>query len=257
VTGTAWEVQAVRYGTYPNTKAGLMLQYAHYGEPDAPQALDYYLYVLRGDGRTVVIDTGFATAEADVRGRTTLVDPAALLPALGADLLVLTHLHWDHIGNVDALAGCPVVAPRTELDFWRSPVARHPPFWAHTHAPGLDAVQAAVEAGRVEPFAGVARLAPGLTAFEIGGHSPGQVILLVQTAEGHVVLCSDAVHLYEELALRRPFAVVDDLQAMFAGFDLVDALVAELGAVAVPGHDPLVAERFPAGDLGPGSVRIA
>jgi glyoxylase-like metal-dependent hydrolase (beta-lactamase superfamily II) len=254
---SAWEVQAVRYGTYPNTKAGLMLQFASYGEPDAPQALDYFLYVLRGSGRTIVVDTGFSAVEADVRGRTTLVDPAQLLPSLGADTLVLTHLHWDHIGNVDALPDVPIAAPQIELTFWRSPVARHRPFWAHTHAPGLDAVHAAETAGRVEPFTGVARLAPGLTAFEVGGHSPGQIVLLVRTADGHVVLCSDAVHLYEELALRRPFAVVDDLRAMYAGFDLVDALIGELGAVAVPGHDPLVAERFPAGDLGPGSLRIA
>lgn len=257
MTSIAWDVQAVRYGTYPNTKSGLMLQYAHYGEPDAPQALDYYLYVLRGGGRTVVVDTGFSATEATVRGRTTLVDPAGLLPGLGADLLVLTHLHWDHIGNVDALPGVPVVAPETELSFWRSPVARHAPFWAHTHAPGLEVVEAAVAEGRVTPFAGVAQLAPGLTAFETGGHSPGQVVLLVQTADAPLVLCSDAVHLYEELALRRPFAVVDDLRAMFAGFDLVDALVADIGATAVPGHDPLVVERFAAGDLGPGSIRLA
>lgn len=90
----------------------------------------------------------------------------------------------------------------------------------------------------------MATLAPGVTAFEVGGHSPGQVVLLVRTAERPLVLCSDAVHLYEELARRRPFAVVDDLQAMFAGFDLVDALVAAHEGVAVPGHDPEVTAAF-------------
>jgi glyoxylase-like metal-dependent hydrolase (beta-lactamase superfamily II) len=245
-----WEVEAVRYGTYPSLKSRLFLQYATYGEADAEQALDYYLYVLRSEERVVVVDTGFAAATGEGRGRMCLRDPAAVLAPLDAEALILTHLHYDHIGNVEAAGDAPVLVPATELAFWRSETARHAPFWAHTDPAGLEAVGAAEAAGRVRSFAGSTTLLDGITAFEVGGHSPGQIVLLVRTADRPVLLCSDAVHLYEELERRRPFAVADDLRRMYAGYDLVDALVAGLGAVAVPGHEPLVMDRFPEGRLG-------
>ena len=245
-----WEVEAVRYGTYPSTRGALVLQHGAYGEPDAPQTLDYFFYVLRGGGRTVVVDTGFSAAVGTGRGRTCLVDPVDALGRLGVDpgtvdTLLISHLHYDHIGNLARFSRAKIVVPATELAFWTSPVARHAPFWAHTDPAGLEALQAAVDEGRVTAVGATARVAPGITMLEVGGHSPGQAMLLVQTAGRPVLLCSDAVHLYEELSARRPFAVVADLPAMYAGYDLVDALAADLGCVVVPGHDPLVATRFP------------
>jgi glyoxylase-like metal-dependent hydrolase (beta-lactamase superfamily II) len=169
---------------------------------------------------------------------------------------VITHLHWDHIGNLEATGNAPLLVPATELAFWRLRGARHRPFFAHTYAPGLETLDAADAAGRMRTFGGVATLAPGVTAFEVGGHCPGQIVLLVQTAERPVLLCSDAVHSTRSWRCGAPCGP-DSLQAMYAGYELVDALVADLGAVAVPGHDPLVIERFPAENIDANAVRIA
>jgi glyoxylase-like metal-dependent hydrolase (beta-lactamase superfamily II) len=93
----------------------------------------------------------------------------------------------------------------------------------------------------------------------VGGHSPGQQIVLVEAGRGLVVLASDAVHLYEEHERDRPFEIVADLAEMYRGYDLIRELCREPGAVMVPGHDPEVMRRFPpvdgpAGDI---AVRIA
>jgi hypothetical protein len=64
------------------------------------------------------------------------------------------------------------------------------------------------------------------------------------------VLASDAVHFYEELEQRRPFWVFTDLRAMKASYEV---LAATEGTI-VPGHDPLVMERFPA--AGENAVRV-
>jgi len=53
--------------------------------------------------------------------------------------------------------------------------------------------------GRVRTIAGRATVAPGVVAITVGGHSPGQQVVLVETAGSRVVLASDAVHFYEEL----------------------------------------------------------
>jgi glyoxylase-like metal-dependent hydrolase (beta-lactamase superfamily II) len=98
----------------------------------------------------------------------------------------------------------------------------------------------------VDTYGGETEIAPGLTAVEVGGHSPGQQILLVDTAAGRLVLTSDAVHLYEELEQARPFGVLADLEEMYLGFETIKRLGAQPGTTVVPGHDPEVTRRFPA-----------
>ena len=78
---------------------------------------------------------------------------------------------------------------------------------------------------------------------QVGGHTPGQAVLVVATAGGPVVLASDAVHYFEELERDRPFSIVASLADMYAAFDQIRELAGD-GARVVAGHDPLVAERF-------------
>ena len=61
---SAHEILAVRYGTVHSTKSDLFLRYGTYREPDAPQDMDFFFYVLRRDGEVTLIDTGFAPADA-------------------------------------------------------------------------------------------------------------------------------------------------------------------------------------------------
>jgi len=72
---------------------------------------------------------------------------------------------------------------------------------------------------------------PGVTAIDVGGHSPGQQILVVDTAAGPVALASDAVHRYEELKRDRPFEIVADLAEMYRAHDLIRELCRRPGAV--------------------------
>jgi glyoxylase-like metal-dependent hydrolase (beta-lactamase superfamily II) len=246
---TPWEVVAVRYGTLRTNKSDLYHRYHSYGEVDAPQVMDFYFYVLRRGGELVVVDTGFSPAAAVPRGRECLTEPAQALARLGVEAaavptLVITHLHWDHIGNVELFSGARILVPQRERAFWSSSLARNPQFWAHTDADGLRQVEEAAAAGRVVETGAAAEIAPGVRAITVGGHSPGQQILVVATRGGEVVLASDAVHLHEELELERPFGVISNLGEMLEAYALVKGMRAA-GATVVPGHDPLVIESFP------------
>jgi glyoxylase-like metal-dependent hydrolase (beta-lactamase superfamily II) len=92
---------------------------------------------------------------------------------------------------------------------------------------------------------GTEEILEGVTAIEVGGHSPGQQLTVVESGTGQVVLASDAVHFYEELELERPFAVMHDLERMYAAYDVLKGLKGT-GATIVPGHDPDVALLHPA-----------
>jgi glyoxylase-like metal-dependent hydrolase (beta-lactamase superfamily II) len=99
-------------------------------------------------------------------------------------------------------------------------------------------------AGRVSLVGGRHTVAPGIEVMEVGGHTPGQLVVLVTTADGEAIIASDALHYYEELDLDRPFTHVTDLPAMYAAFETLREL-AEGGRPLVAGHDPEVMRRFP------------
>jgi glyoxylase-like metal-dependent hydrolase (beta-lactamase superfamily II) len=247
-----WEVLAVRYGQLASTKGDLYYRWGSYGEPDGEASMAYYFWVLRGGGRTILVDTGFDPAAAARRGRTCLVAPLDALRELGVapeevDTVVLTHLHYDHTGNLHAFPGAELVVPATELEFWTGPYAGRAQFAPHVEEGEIAVVRQAAAAGRVRLTGGTAEIVDGIVAIEVGGHSPGQQITVVESASGPVALASDAVHLYDELERDRPFAVVHDLERMYAAYDVLRELGSARGAVVVPGHDPDVFVRHGAG----------
>jgi glyoxylase-like metal-dependent hydrolase (beta-lactamase superfamily II) len=244
-----YEVLAVRYATLRASKAELFYRHQSYGEPDAEVEMAYYFWLLRGSRETIVVDCGFDPVVGARRGRTCLLAPVDALRALGVEpesvsTVVLTHLHYDHIGNLAAFPAATLVVPRRELEFWTGPMAERFQFGSHVEPAEIEFVAHAVAEGRVRLTEGSEEIVDGVTAIAVGGHSPGQQVTVVRCEGGDVVLASDAAHFYEELELERPFAVLHDLERMYAAYGVLKGFARE-GAVVVPGHDPDVARRFP------------
>jgi glyoxylase-like metal-dependent hydrolase (beta-lactamase superfamily II) len=248
----AWTVTAARYGTLATTLRDVYHRYSAYGEPDGPARLDYFFWIVRDDddGETILVDTGFHPDIARRRGRTCLIEPAAAMAALGVtpdtvSRILLTHLHYDHIGNLDALPDAELLVPARELEFWLGPFGGRGQFADTVEKAELQRVRAADAAGRVSRLVGGEELADGVHAVHLGGHSPGQMALAVFGTGAPVVLASDAAHFYDELERDRPFAVIADLAEMYEGYDTLRELSGAPGAHLVPGHDPAVMERYP------------
>jgi glyoxylase-like metal-dependent hydrolase (beta-lactamase superfamily II) len=244
----AWTVIAARYGTWETTCGEAYYRWSAYGEPDGPARLDYFFWVLRGAEETILVDTGFHPDAGARRGRTTLIEPAEAMRRLGVEpatvsRVLLTHLHYDHTGNLDVLPDAQLLVPAVELDFWTSPMGSRGQFAGSAEEADLERVRAAEEAGRVRRLSGGEEIAPGVHAVHVGGHTPGQMVVAVDGTLP-VVLASDAVHFYDELERERPFAVIADLAEMYGAYDTVRALAGADGHI-VPGHDPGVMERYP------------
>jgi glyoxylase-like metal-dependent hydrolase (beta-lactamase superfamily II) len=240
-----WTVIAARYGTLETTLSDAYYRWSAYGEPDGPARLDYYFWVVRGDDETILVDTGFHPEAGRRRGRTCTIEPAEAMARLGVrpdsiSRIVLTHLHYDHTGNLDRFPDAELLVPGRELDFWLSPMGRRGQFAHSVEEAELDLIRAAVADGRVRRLEGDEEIADGVRAIALGGHSPGQIAVALPGA----ILASDAVHFYEEIERERPFAVIADLAEMYEAYDAVRELAGADGEI-VPGHDPGVMERYP------------
>lgn len=245
-----YEVLAVRYFRRPATRGEVYLNFRRYGEPDAEIGMDYFLWVISNERRTIVVDTGFSAASARRFGRTPSVEPVAALGRLGVDparvaQVIATHAHFDHVGNLREFPSAEVIMAGREYEFWNSPVAGRSMF-AWTADPEDTAELRRIRAqDRLTLFSSSHCVAPGVDVIEVGGHTPGQAVVSVATADGPVVLASDALHYYEELERDWAFGAVADLPQLYRAYDLLRELASAPGARLVPGHDPLVGARFP------------
>jgi glyoxylase-like metal-dependent hydrolase (beta-lactamase superfamily II) len=96
-----YDVFALRYAESVDRKRGDNFKVTD--DHDAPMPLDYFVWVVRNDKRTIVVDTGFGEMEAKERGRRLLQTPVQALQRLDVDArtveeVVITQLHYDHAG---------------------------------------------------------------------------------------------------------------------------------------------------------------
>jgi glyoxylase-like metal-dependent hydrolase (beta-lactamase superfamily II) len=217
---------------------------------DGPMPLDYFVWLIRGGGREIVVDTGFSAAMAAKRGRDHLRCPTAGLRMLGCDArtvkdVVITHLHYDHAGNFDLFPTAALHLQDLEMRYATGRYMGHECFRGAYEVEDVVGMVRRVYENRVEFHDGDEEIAPGISLHLIGGHTMGIQAVRVATRRGWLVLASDASHFYANMEQTRPFPIVWSVADMVDGYRKLQRL-AESPAHIIPGHDPLVLERYPA-----------
>lgn len=244
-----YEAYALRYGRTTVRKSAKYYRWEAYGEPDETVDMSFYFWLLRSDRHTVVVDCGFNDEAAARRGFVGESSPVELMARRGVkpenvDHVILTHMHFDHMGNFDLFPRARFTVAQAEFDFCNGPHARRP-FLFHSHESNeVAGLLGLYEQGRVDLIQGQTEVLPGIVAHPIGGHTPGQTVLDVRTANGQVVLASDAIHFYEQMEKDRPYWIFTDLAGMYAGYDFLQELERRPNSWIVSGHDPEVMTRF-------------
>lgn len=221
------------------------------GDPhDGPMLMDYFVWAAVSPERTVVVDCGFSAETAVRRGRAILRTPAEGLQLLGIEStairhVILTHFHFDHVGNVAEFPNATFVVQDREMAFWTGRYANKAAVRAIVEPEDVLALVRHNFAGRLRFVDGSAEVVPGIAVHHVGGHAPGLQVVAVHTMRGQVVLASDATHYYANIEEDRPFRIVSDLPQMYDAFETVRTL-ADSPDHIIPGHDPLVLARYPA-----------
>ena len=166
-----------------------------------PIELSLNAFLLRIDGRTVLIDTGAGQLFRPGYGGKLLASLAAVgvTPDQVTDIL-LTHIHDDHIGGLVkdgqiVFPNATVHVAKPDLEFFldRSNAAK-----AHYAMKYFDeafmTVKPYVVAGKVQTFQGTPEMMPGVTASIHPGHTPGSAFYTVRSEGQEIVFVGDIVH---------------------------------------------------------------
>ena len=172
----------------------------------APDAYDWALnaVVVRSGGRTILIDAGLGLEYPDFPRAGQL---ALRLEAAGIDLasvtdVVLTHMHFDHIGGLlvdevkDQLrSDLRVHVSATEAKFWASP-----DFSRTAMPPSMaDLIRRAAKRflneyqSKLRPFEAEYEVAPGVAVHRTGGHTPGHSVVRLASGGDRLTFAGDAV----------------------------------------------------------------
>jgi len=250
-----YEVYAVRYATIERRAKDTFLTWR---EEDRPQDLDFFIWVIRGNSKTYVVDTGFSRISSDKRGRPFINHPTIALEHLGITAsevtdVIMTHLHYDHAGNTDQFPNAIFHLQEAEIAFATGKSMAYPMFREHYALDDVLRMVSYAHAGRVKFYDGDGIIDEGITVHRMDGHTIGLQSVAVNTERGTVVIASDALHYFANLEHQNPFPVVINVAAELEGYQRLQNLASSKDHL-VPSHDPEVLARYPHAK---GSVDIA
>jgi len=245
VEANGWTVALLEVGILPMDPGDL----APAGMLSGPVLAPVNVVLLRGHGRTVLVDAGSGPFVSLWPGGTD--DLAAPLEAEGAspDLLILTHLDFDHCGGLvtgsapnalrPTFAGVPVLAPAEAVEEARAGEADE-------ESASTQVVAALDAAGLLEGYDDGTEPAPGLRLRSAPGHRLGHSILEIGDSLVHVVdIVHDPVHV-EHPEWDRTWDY--EPEVALATRRTILAELAENGSTALASHFPSPGHVERAGD---------
>jgi len=216
-----------------------------YGEfSEARTQIPITCYVVRTSDALVLFDTGVSPRAVpglmrnDSHARFTDEDLLVhRLDSIGLttndiDLVVLSHLHYDHAGGAEFFTKSELIAQKDEYAYAYNPASFFASFY---YRKNFD-----LPNHRWRLLDGDTELVPGVTVLRSDGHTPGHHSLLVQLAQtGPVILAGDCCYWQEHVEHERvPGVVWNPTQALHS-IKRLKTIARLTGGRIFPSHDPV------------------
>lgn len=213
------------------------------------------VWLIRGGDKQILVDTGMGDAKktSEILKKHGINvycykkpewEIVEALKSVGTqpdeiDIVVHTHLHYDHMGNDDLFPNAQFMVNGEELLWALTPPHHGALVYYPEFSPPLKKVL-----DRMVILSAVDEIIPGIKTYCIGGHSPGFTVVSVKSKKsGLVCLAGDLIFDYLNLELDWPPGFYYSLDRVMDGVKRVkrDA------DLIIPGHDWAFWEKFPDG----------
>jgi glyoxylase-like metal-dependent hydrolase (beta-lactamase superfamily II) len=246
-----YEIYAAKYGGPLFRKVAIVLWNVGWDE-DGP--INYYVWAIKAKGGEItLVDTGSSPAQGAARKVPGFVDPIDVVARIGASAdsvskVVITHMHWDHVGNIEgylrAFPKAKFYVQQREFDFCvKDPVCLRKPVVVVFDPAAIKIVGDLERSDRLVIVDGDVNLAPGIDLFLAPGHTLGLQVVRVNTAKGPAVVGSDCAHVFRGYREDNPSVFIMDMPAWIRSFDKVKSKAAI--DLIFPGHDILMDQNYP------------
>jgi len=194
-------------------------------------------YYMESDEHKILVDSGPSYPNPErwqPHTRTPQEELTAQLDAIGVkpsdiDIVIFTHLHWDHAANNDKFPQARFIAQKAEVDLVKKAYANNETVKGYeVEFSGLY---------EYESLDGDTEVVPGVTAISAPGHSIGSQVLIVETAGGKYLITGDTVPRYGNWTAepKIPNGSYDYFEPMVKSYEKL----ANLGIDRIlPGHEP-------------------
>ena len=177
--------------------------------------------LLTVGNQTILVDTGPSSRRAWLFKA---LESKNLTPD-DIDVVILTHMHWDHCQNTDMFRNARVLVHPTELDYARNP--NRADFACAQYMADM------VDKMKVELVSEGDRVVEGISIIETPGHTIGHISVVVSAGGENVLIAGDALPDSGTVARGLPTNVFYDVEDARTS---VEKMVAS-SKIFYPGHD--------------------
>jgi glyoxylase-like metal-dependent hydrolase (beta-lactamase superfamily II) len=181
--------------------------------PDGKAPASVNVFLIKTGKKNILVDAGNGTGGARKGNLLALLKKAGIAPA-DIDILLLTHIHLDHVGGLldkgkPAFARARVMLSGAESEMIsEAGLAAMPADGRAYFAPARTALDA--YKGRIDFIKPGDRIAEGVTAVDLSGHTAGHTGFLVESDGQKLLLAGDILHVAAVQFARPEYCLVYD-----------------------------------------------
>lgn len=215
-----------------------------------------YFFFVEGYGKNILIDTGCGDIDAinkllleEFKGKITFdlpesettknilkdnnIDPGAI------DYVFVSHLHHDHAGNLGLFPNAKFILSRKG---WTEYMKKARPYYYDNALFPKKPIKylASLSSDRLIFVEGEKEILPGISAFWVGGHTPGCMVVEVKTKKGNVVFTSDVAFFVDNVKKNHPIGLYYNQWEIFEAYEKIR----KKADVIVTSHDPAVIDEI-------------
>jgi N-acyl homoserine lactone hydrolase len=211
----------------------------------------HIVYVIKGAKENIIVDSGPGDPEwAQRYHNRKLIQKQNLAEGLkrvglhpdNVDIVICTHLHWDHCFNIDQFKNARVLVQKDEIIYAIAPLPLHARSYESQlikmRPPWLKAIE------NIEIVEGDMEISPGIDIVMLPGHTPGFQGVNVKTAKGNYLIASDFCPLFDNWEGSPPLKhIVSPIHVNLEDYYKSFKKVEKIPDFVLPGHDIRVFEK--------------